>query len=119
MTADADRYDEGIQITFEVLRRFKIFGTEPAEFWLLDRGIVLLADVGDVRDCIARNAVAKGLIDEMCAECVRQGLGENRPTILMLQGVLDYLGIAYEVVPLAELGLPPHMILPRGSRGDA
>lgn len=119
MTTPSDTYDQGIRITVDVLQRFKVFGKEPAEFWLLDPGIVLLADVGDVRDCIARNAVAKGLIDEMCARCASEGLGDNRPTVLMLGAVLDYLGIAYKSVPLAELGLPPHLVIDRGSRGNA
>lgn len=73
---------------------------EPPLFALPPKAIALVGDLGDVGRRLARNAPALALVDFVATLS-----GKDRPTVMMLQAVLEERGIAIERCTLTELGL--------------
>ena len=92
-------YREGCNLTAEIVQRFKT--SAPA---FVFPPVALIAPIDVVGPRLARNDAARWLVQELVAESKRRRLGDV-PTVLMLQAVLEIEGIAYERVPLEELGL--------------
>jgi hypothetical protein len=94
-------YDEGANLTYELVGRFKAFA--PL-FAMPPKEIALLASLADVGKTLARNGAAHWLVDELLTECDRRRLSDY-PTVMMLRITLEMHNIPIMVVPFAELGI--------------
>lgn len=102
---DRDRYEDGAQMTYEIIGRWRVFGRGVPEFRFPPKDFALLADLGDVGMCLASNEPAKALVRQLLEEKKLRNLPEN-PTAMMLLVCLEKHGYKVKHVPLEELNLP-------------
>lgn len=100
----AESYETGARLTFELVGRFKIFGSGRPEFAMPPRELALIASLADVGKQLARNDAARELLSQILKECDRRKL-DDYPTVMMLRTALEHYGIPITWVAFEELGL--------------
>jgi len=79
----------------------------PPRFALPSPEVGLIGALDELVPRVARNQSARDLAELLCLAATMLGGPENVPTIFMLQGVLEAVGVDIERVSLAELGIIP------------
>jgi hypothetical protein len=97
-------YQQGAQLVYEVVGRFKIFGSGVPEFLFPPKGVALLASLKDVGANLANNDAARDLLAGIFADWEARELADW-PTAMMLQVCLEAHEIPIKRVPFEELGL--------------
>jgi len=116
MKGDND-YNAGANLTYEVVRNFRVFGSGVPEFAFPPRHIALIASLKDIGDKLCRNDAAREMLQLLFAACDYRKLSDY-PTAMMLRVALDAAGIPITFVPFEELGIKGKMV-PMGQRGQS
>jgi hypothetical protein len=97
-------YHQAAEMTLEIVREFRMFGSGRPDFVAPSRRIGLIADLRDVGKYVARNDAARELLAKLQKAFARADVPP--PTLMMLLVALDMCGIPAKEVPFEELGIP-------------
>jgi hypothetical protein len=114
MPSKKSTYDAGANLTYELVGRFKIFGSGVPEFWFPPPEIALLASLFHVGKKLAHNDAARELLKQLFEQCDRRKL-DDYPTAMMLLTCLEMHGIPVKHVPFEELGINAKLVTKGGS----